>query len=225
MSEILLKVQSADYARLVSRRRKAAFLLFLVCGAVATAIIVAEYRLMLISFVVMFPALIAVLDAVMVSRSARTMGACDVQCDGEWLTLNPIARFRVDTITMVRVQPDAVTLVELVAPQKWRSHLLAIEGAAQEPLLTKLKSLGRKVQIEKATLAMLTAFIWGVMANLVLDAVAGVLVLGALVYTVKGFINGPGPGWEAAACFGGAVLSLTAKALLHAFVLKVPRAD
>lgn len=64
------------------------------------------------------------------------------------------------------------------------------------------------------------AFLWGVLANLVLGKVAAVLVLGAIGFTVKGFVDRPGPGWEAAACFGGAVASLTVMALLKAFVLR-----
>lgn len=223
MSDLLLKVEPADYARLISRRRTAAIWPVLLCGAVAAGIIVAEYRLMLISFVVMFPALIAVIDVVMVSRAAAALGACEVRCDGEWLTLNSATRLRVEAITAVRVQPDAVTVVEQLAPQRWRGHLLAVEGAAQEPLLARLKALGRTVRIEQAGIATLMAFIWGVLANLVLGKVAAVLVLGAIGFTVKGFVDGPGPGWEAAACFGGAVASLTVMALLKAFVLRAPQ--
>ena len=128
LSQVLLRIEPADYARLVSRRRKASLLVFLLCATLATVIIVIEYRLMLISFVVMFPALVAVLDTVMVSRAARAMGLVEVRCDEEWISLNQATRLRVDAITVVRVQPDMVTLVEQLAPQKFRGHLLAVEG-------------------------------------------------------------------------------------------------
>ena len=222
LSQVLLRIEPADYARLVSRRRKASLLVFLLCATLATVIIVIEYRLMLISFVVMFPALVAVLDAVMVSRAARAMGLVEVRCDEEWISLNQATRLRVDAITVVRVQPDMVTLVEQLAPQKFRGHLLAVEGAAQQQLLAKLASLGCTVKQEEASIARLTAFIWGALANLVLEAVAGVLVLGAVLFTLKGFVDGSGPGWEALACFGGAVLALTVMALVKTFALKAP---
>jgi hypothetical protein len=218
-SEVLLKVEPADVARLIARRRKAAVAPFLLCTALATAIIVAEYRLMLISFVILTPALVAVIDVVSSSRRARRLGSVEVRCDGQWLTLNPETRLRVDSISAVRVQPDAITVVEQLSPTQFRGHLLAAERAPQSPLVTKLEALGRKVIIETVTLYTLMGFLWGVLANLILDKVAGVLLLGAIGFSVQGFMKGTGPGWEAGACFGGAVLSLTAMVLIKQFAL------
>lgn len=223
MSDVLLKIEPADYARLIARRRKAAIAPLLICTAIATAIIVAEYRLMLISFVVLVPALVGVIDVLVVSRQAKRLGACEVRCDGQWLSLNEVTRLRVDAITAVRVQPDAITVVEQLSPKQWHGHLLAADGATQSPLVTRLEALGRKVIVEKVTIYTLMGFLWSVLADLILDKVAAVLVLGAIAYTVKGFMDGTGPGWEAAACFGGAVLSLTVMAVLKQLVLERPK--
>ena len=97
--------------------------------------------------------------------------------------------------------------------------LCMVEGAAQEPLLAVLRAHGRTIRAEQNTITQLTAFIWGAMANLVLGKVAAVLVLGFIVYTIKGFTEGAGPGWEAGACFGGALVAMTAKVLIHRFAL------
>lgn len=219
MNDVLLRVEPADFVRLVSRRRKAVVPVFLICSVIATTILVIEYRLMLIAFVVLLPALVGVLDVVMVSRSVKNLGLCEVRLDGEWLALSRTARVKLDAITLVRVQPDAVVLVEHTPPQKMRGHLLAAEGAAQVPLLAVLRSHGRTVRAEQNTITQLTAFIWGALANLVLGKVAAVLVLGFIVYTIKGFTDGSGPGWEAVACFGGALLAMTVKVLIHRFAL------
>lgn len=219
MNDVLLEVAPADVARLVRRRRRAVVPLFVLSAVIATALIVLEYRLMLIAFVVLVPALIGVLDVVLLARSAKAPGACEVRLDGDFLALNSTTRVQLDALVLVRVQPDALVLVEHVPPQKMRGHLLAVEGVAQEPLLSVLRARGRTVRAEQNTLVQLTAFIWGVMANLVLGTVAGVLVLCFIVYTFKGFTDGSGPGWEAAACFGGAVLAVLAKVLIHRFAL------
>ena len=219
MNDVLLKIEPTDFARLVSKRLKAVMPIFLLCAAVATTILVIEYRLMLIAFVVLLPALVGVLDVVMVARSAQTLGPCEVRLDGDSLALSRTTRVKLDAITLVRVQPDAVVLVEHTPPQKLRGHLLAAEGAAQEPLLAVLRSHGRTVRAEQNTIDQLTAFIWGVRANLVLGKVAAILVLGFIVCTIKGFTDGPGPGWEAGACFGGALVALTVKVLIHRFAL------
>jgi hypothetical protein len=223
LPDVLLKVEPADYSRLIARRRNAAIAPFLICTALATAIIVVEYRLMLISFVVFVPALVGVIDVVAVSRQARRLGACEVRCDGQWLSLNHATRLSVESIIAVRVEPDAIRVVEQLSPKKWTGHLLAAEGAAQSPLVTKLEALGRKVIVEKVTIYTLMAFLWAVLANLILDKVAAVLVLGAIAYTGKGFMGGTGPGWEAAACFGGAVLCVTVIVVLKKFVLERPQ--
>lgn len=219
MNDVLLKIEPADFARLVNKRLRSVLPIFLLCAAVATTLIVIEYRLMLIAFVVMLPALVGVLDVVMVSRSVKTLGPCEVRLDGDSLGLSRTTRVKLDAITLVRVQPDAVVLVEHTPPLKMRGHLLAVEGAAQEPLLAVLRSHGRTVRAEQNSIAQLTAFIWGVLANLVLGKTAAILVLGFIVYTIKGFTEGPGPGWEAGACFGGALLALTVKVLIQRFAL------
>jgi hypothetical protein len=224
MSEPLLRVGPSDYARLLSRRRRAAVAPFLLCGAVATAILVIEYRLMLIAFMVMFPALIAVIDVVMVSRAAAAMKSAEVRRDHEWLALSSDARVKLSTITLVRVQPDAVTVVEQLGPHKFKGHLLPVEGAPKSVLVEQLRDFGLNVRIEEATIGTLMALIWGVLANMILGKVSAVLVLGAIGFTIQGFVQGDGPGWEAGACFGGAVASVTVMVLLKRFVLTVPAA-
>lgn len=221
--DVLLRVEPADYARLIARRRKAAIAPFLICTALATAIIVVEYRLMLIAFVVFVPALVGIIDVIMVSRSAKRLGSAEVRCDGQWLMVNEFTRLRVDSICAVRVQPDAVIVVEQLSPKQWHGHLLAAENAPQSALVMKLEALGRKLIIDKVTIYSLMAFLWAVLADLILDKVAAVLVLGAIAYTGKGLMDGTGPGLEAAACFGGAVLSITVMVLLKQFVLEKPK--
>ncbi len=210
-SPLLLRVEPADYARLVARRRRAVILPFILCSAVAATIVVVEYRLMMIAFVAMFPAFIAVLDAMMVARAAAALGSAEVRCDGEWLTLNPTTRFRVDTIALVRVQPDAVTVVEKFSPRKQRGHLLAVDDMSQVPLVAKLTSLGRKVKVEQSTIALLKAFVW-TLADYALGTVAAMLLLAGIGFTIQGWVDGlvhgPLPFWEALACFGGAAISV-----------------
>ena len=224
-SDVLLKVEPADYARLIARRRNAAIAPFLICTALATAIIVVEYRLMLISFVVFVPALVGVIDVIWGGRGAQRLGSAEVRCDGQWLMINPSTRLRVDSISAVRVQPDAVVVVEQLSPKQWHGHLLAADNAPQSPLVTKLEALGRKVIVEKVTIYSLMAFLWAVLANLTRQAMYAVVGLGALAFTGKGFMDGTGPGWEAAACFGGAVLSVLVIVLLKQFVLERPKPE
>ena len=219
MSDLLLRAEPEDYARLVARRWRQAIGPVVICLLIATAILVIEYRLMIIAFIVITPAIISVIDPIMVGKSARRMGSVAVRWEDEWLILNGTTRFRFAELILARTQPDAIVLTSKVNEQL-AAHVLPAAAHAQQALLAVLRGRNIKIPEEPRTpAAAIVFFLFGVLGNLLLGKVAGVLVLAALLYAAKRLIDGHGPGWEAAAFFGGAVVCLTLKALIHHFLM------
>jgi hypothetical protein len=224
---VLLTADAAAYSAVVRRRWKTSALVALVCFASAAAIIWFDYRLMVIAFVVAVPAVIPFIELFFFSRWAKDMGgAAEVRLEGKFLSLKQGVGFDVQRLVNVRVQPDLLVFSERYAPgpKSVRGYLVPAAGEKAQALIASLEALGVKVVHEKATMVTLVAFVWGFIANLLLEIVAGVLMLGAVLTALKNLIDGKAPGWEAGAYFGGAVLALTAFLLIQRFAI-APAAD
>jgi hypothetical protein len=218
---VLLTADAAAYSAVVRRRWKTTAIAALVCFSVAAVIEVIEYRLLVIAIVVVVPAVIPMIEAIFFARWARDLhGAVAVRLDGDRLTLREGLTLDVRKLVNLRVQPDVLILSERYGPgpRSVRAYLVPAAGEKAQAFVARLAALGVKVVHEKATVVTVAAFLWGVMANLLLQVVASVLVLGAVVTAAKNLIEGKGPGWDAAAYLGGALLALTAYAVIELFL-------
>lgn len=214
-------IADAGAYRALVRRRWFSFLTAaLVCFGLAAVIELIEYRLLIIAIVVAFPAVIPLIELVFVRRWARQMGAAVVRLEGKTLTLKPGLSLDVGALTFVRVQPDALVLNEKFGPgvKDVRVHLVPAEGELSRAFTDRLQALGVKVVVEKGTLMTVALAVWGLLAQHGLDKLAGLLVLGALGFGGKALVDDEPVGWEAAACFVGALVALGLRALILHFL-------
>lgn len=222
---MLLSADASAYSALVRRRWLHALAVCAVCFGLAAVIELIEYRLLLIAIVVAFPAVIPLIEVVLMTRWAKAAGSAEVRLSGTALSVRDGVQFDVSTIVNVRVQQDAMMVSERFGParKEVRMHLLPFTGDGWKPLVDRLGPLGVTVLHEKNSVLILAAFLWGVLGKLILGhVVAPVLVFAALAYAGKAAFDGELPGWEAGACLAGALLALTLKALIMRFLSAAP---
>lgn len=213
-TEVLLEADEASFTRLRKRRWTTAILTCLVSGAIASAILVIDYRLMLLSLIVLALPAIVVADALMVSRAAAAGLACQVRLAGDEVLLNAGTRLRVADLIRLRVQLDALIFVERRPGERARGHLVPLSGEAWRPVVERLEPLGVEVLHEKAIIPGLLQVLTSVLLVVGLGMVAVVLVAAGLGAVLLWAIRGSVAGWVGPALFGGAVVALTIKHLL-----------
>jgi len=195
----------------IRKRWRAAFGVALVMVPIATAVLVVEYRLMLIAFILLALPVIAVADAVRLRRQVSVGGwigleltpaAAIVRVANEEASL-PYAGM------IARVTPDLV-----VVASGRRAWLVPATAADARRAGEKLAASGATVHYERGGIATVGAFLAGALLSRLLRVAAVGCVLGAIANVGLAATAHGGSYLLGVALLGAALVSLTAAAVL-----------
>jgi len=185
----------------------------------AAALLVFDYRLMLVAIGLASLPLFVALDAIRVRRAVGAGGAIALSLEREAAIVLDRARVAFSPRdVVVRVTRD---MIALAVPNERKRHRLWIVPATGEEAKRAgeaLRELGARVSFERGGVARIGAVLGVALADLVLGAVAAGLVVGALANVALAVMHRGGSYGLGAALVGGALAALTLAAVLKLLV-------
>jgi hypothetical protein len=195
------------------------------CGAVGVAILVADYRFMIFSLIAFAIPVVMLAEARVVKRRLAAPASLDADAEGLVLVAGAEqARLSVAQVALVRATPDALFVIERLAPNRHRRWIVpgpepAVRAAAQE-----LEARGVQVVFERGVVLTLVAALGGAIVSMALSVVTAALVIAALANLVLAAIGRGGSAWKGLGLLVAALAAAVGVQLLAALAARVTQA-
>lgn len=216
-----LRADVATIEEYAARVRRGATGVGVIAGTIALGILVLDYRLMLLAFLVLAAPIVAFAEVVHLRRTAKAGGARLELTSTTVVVETGERRFELaPDVVVARAKPEALIVSFPLGENRWQMVVLPGEPTRIEAAGRALTGAGAKVVEEHGSAWFVVVILLGVLVMKAFAVTAGVLVTVAIANLGLLALGRGGSLTTAGAMLGGALVLLTGAALLRTRVVR-----